>query len=159
MKPFIFIPSCCILKLSMYNWFHVGLISVFIHVVIGTAHICKPSGVGVAILAPTAVMPVAQSLPGKHTHTHTFCMCATPRFVGQFLRCVPAGLYHSGSLDLPTENCCGAHRAASSSTRTPRYNSRKRPSEQQNQETGNSDESCSQNVKTCRGGSFHPISS
>ncbi|XP_009888184.1 PREDICTED: protein transport protein Sec61 subunit alpha isoform 1 [Charadrius vociferus] len=49
-----------------------------------------------------------------------------------------------GSLDLPTENCLGVHRAISSSTSAPKYAPGKRLREHQNRETGNRDDSCSQ---------------
>jgi len=71
--------------------------------------------------------------------------------MGQFLYCVPAVLCHSGSLDLPTENCLGAQRAVNSSTSTPKYAPGQRLREHQNRGTGNRDESCSQNVTTCSG--------
>lgn len=57
----------------------------------------------------------------RQIHTHTLCMCAILKFMGQCLYCVPADThYHSESLDLPKENCLGAHRAVSSSTSTPK---------------------------------------
>lgn len=149
----------------MYNWFHKdprrSLISVFTHVVIGTARIRKPltPHPHVPLLRP----PVAQSLPVPGKHTHTFCTCAILKFMGQFLYCRPAVLCHSGSLDLPTENCLGAHRAVSSSTGAPKYAPGKRLREHQKRETGNRDDSCSQMlphaVELRRGGTIVPISS
>lgn len=64
----------------MYNWFHKdpcrSLISVFIHVVVGTVHICKPSG----IWLPTLTYHYCDYLwlspcPCQaHTHIHFACV-------------------------------------------------------------------------------------